>query len=225
MLNRAWFGASVISALAGLVIGSLLLPGSVTRPTGALIMVVGLMPAAIQLAGTPDRRRMAGGLHVAAGALFGVAGFILASRDSFLRLRLASIDWRLLASSGHGLAPLGWMATGVALTLTGTGLLRSRRSCAVLSALLMILTSGYFAASLTVTPYLRLRHVGVSLIDSQSVASAIVLLLVALLLFIAALSRYPVTWMPLVPERPGNPPTLDGSVRTDQIIASPTGRR
>lgn len=237
MLKRAWFVASVIAAFAALVVGSLmLLDSSVTRPTGALVIVVGLMPVALLLAGTPDRRRMVGGSHIAAGALFAIAGLVLASQNNFLWLRLATIDWRILATSGHSLAPVGWVATGVALMLTGLGLLRSQRSCAVLSALLMIFTCGYFAGSLAVAPYLLLRHrcqpegacqnrVGVSLIDQQAVIVAIVLLLVALLLIIAALSRYPVRWMPLIPHRSGNPPRLAGdSARPDEIVENQVRR-
>lgn len=225
--ERAWFLASVIVALAALVVGSLEPIGSsVTRPAGELVIAIGLMPVAVLLAGRPDRRRAVGVLHVVAGALFGIAGFVLASQDDFLQLRLALIDWRILVASGPGLAPVGWMAIGVAMILTGTGLLLFRRSFAVLSALLVIVTSGYFSGSLALAPYLRLRHLGRSLIDSQAIAAAIVLLLVALLLVIATLSRYPVRWVPLISERPGNPPTLDGdSAHPDEVAASHLRRR
>lgn len=225
MVKRAWFVASVIVALAALGAGSLgLIGSSVTSPAGALVIAVGLMPAALLLAGRPSRRRMIGVFHVAAGTTLGIAGFVLASQDNFLRLTMASIDFRALATSGPDLAPVGLMAIGVALMLTGTGLLLSRRSFAVLSALLVILTSGFFAGSLALAPYLRLRHLGHALFDSQAVATAAVLLMVALLLVFAALSRYPVTWMPLNP-RPGNPPRLAGdSPRPHEIIANQARR-
>jgi hypothetical protein len=226
MVKRAWFVASVIVALAALVAGSLgPIGSSVTSPAGALGIAVGLMPAALQLAGSPSRRRMIGVFHIAAGTTLAIAGFVLASQDNFLRLTMASIDFRALATSGSNLAPLGLMAIGVALMLTGTGLLLSRRSFAVLSALLVILTSGFFAVSLALAPYLRLRHLGHALFDQQAVAAAAVLLMVALLLVFAALSRYPVTWMPLIPARPGNPPRLAGdSPRPHEIIEN-QGRR
>jgi internalin A len=227
MMKRAWFAASVIAALAALVVGTLLHPGSaVTGQVGALLIVIGLMPVALLAAGTPDRRRRVAALHVAAGALFTVAGLALTSQDGFLGLRLASIDWRILAGSGPSLIPVGWMAIGVALTVTGTGLLRSRRSWAVLSALLMVLTCGYFAASLAVVPYLYLRRHGVSLVDPQAIAAAIVLLLAAVLLVIAALSRLAVTWVPTTSDGSGRPHASDAaSAHPDEILTSPVTRR
>jgi hypothetical protein len=106
MVKRAWFVASVIVALAALGAGSLGLIGSpVTSPAGALVIAVGLMPAALLLAGRPSRRRMIGVFHVAAGTTLGIAGFVLASQDNFLRLTMASIDFRALATSGPGSRP------------------------------------------------------------------------------------------------------------------------
>jgi hypothetical protein len=104
------------------------------------------------------------------------------------------------------------MAIGVALTLTGAGLLRSRRSLAVLSAFLVILTAGYFAVSLAVVPHLSLRRHGTVRLHWQVVAVAIVLVLVALLQLIAALSRVPVTWKRTISDRSVSPLTLDDDV-------------
>lgn len=202
MPKRVWFLASVTAALAGLVVGAQMLSGQVTRPMGALMIVFGLMPAAMFLAAIRDRRRTVGALHVAAGALFGISGFVLASRDNFLGVRLASIGWRVLAHSGYSLASVGWMAIGLALILTGAGVLTSRRTPAVLSALLVICTAGYFAVSLSVVPYLYGRRYGWSRLDPQSVVTGIVLVLVALLV-IAALSRLSATGLTAVREVAG----------------------
>jgi len=225
MVKRVWFVVSVIAAL-GAVVGALMMSGSVARPMVALVIVIGRMPVAMLLASTPDRRRTVGVLHVVAGALFGSTGFVLASQGNFLRLRMASIGWRILATSGHGLAPVGCVAIGVALALTGTGLLRSRRSLAVLSALLVILTSGYFAVSLAVAPYLYLRRRGAAPLDWQAVLVAIVLVLVALLQLIAALSRVPVTWTPTIPHRSVSPLALDDDApHPHEITRYRAGRR
>ena len=208
MLRGVWFVASVIAALAALVAAALRMSGLVTRPMGALVVVIGLMPVGMLLASRPGCRRTVGVLHIVAGTLLGITGLVLASQDTFLRLQMAMVDWRFLATSGYALAPVGWAAFGVALVLTGIALLRYRRSLAVLSALLVIVTSGYFAVSLAVVPHLYLRRSGVSALDLPVVAAGVVLLLVALLQLIAALSRVPVTWTPTVPDRSASPHTL-----------------
>jgi hypothetical protein len=105
MMNRAWFVASVIAAAAALVGARMMMSVSNARPMGALMIVMGLMPVAILLARTPDRRPTVGLLHVVTGAIFDIAGALLVSQDNFFRLRLASIGWRVLATSGHALAP------------------------------------------------------------------------------------------------------------------------
>jgi internalin A len=225
--KRAWFVASVIVAVAALVDGSIGLAGSsVTRPAGVLVIAIGLMPVAFLLAGSVDRRRMVGALHVGAGVLLGLAGFVLASQDGFLRLKLALIGWRLLVISGPSLAPVGLMTVGVALILMGTGLLLLWRSLAVLSSLLVILTSGFFSGSLTLVPYLRFRHLGHNVVDPQAIAAAVVMLLAALLLVTAALSRYPVRWVPPVTERPGNVTGwADDSAHPNELPSSHLRRR
>jgi internalin A len=112
------------------------------------------------------------------------------------------------------------MILGCALILTGTGLLLLWRSLAVLSSLLVILTAGFFSGTLTLSPYLRLRHYGQSLVDPQAVVAAIVMVLAALLLFTAALGRYPVRWVPPMTERPDNAPGLeDNSAHPQELPA------
>jgi uncharacterized membrane protein YhhN len=215
MLRRAWFVASVVVALAAVVVAlaavvdALEMSNPVALPVGAIVIVIGFMPLALLLASAPERRRAAGVLHIGAGALFGITGIVMASQDNFLQLRLASIDWRILARSGLGLAPVGWVAIGVALALTGTALLRSRRGLALLSSLLVILTAGYLAVSLVVVPYLYLRRHGTVRLDWPLVVVAIVLLLVALLQLIAALSRVPVEWKRTIPDQPVSPLALN----------------
>jgi len=226
MLKGVWFVASVIAALAALGAGALGMSGPVTRPMGALVVVIGLMPVAMLLASRPGRRRTVGVLHIVAGALLGITGFVLASQDNFLRLKMATVDWRFLATSGHALAPVGWVAVGVALVLTGIALLRYRRGPVVLSALLVVLTSGYFAVSLAVVPYLYLRRRGVSALDLPVVAAAVVLLLVALLQLIAALSRVPVMWTPIVLGRSASPHTsYDDAPHPHEIVENQAMRR
>ena len=226
MLRGVWFVASVIAALAALVAAALRMSGLVTRPMGALVVVIGLMPVAMLLASRPGRRRTVGVLHIVAGALLGITGFVLASQDTFLRLQMATVNWRFLATSGYALAPVGWVAVGVALVLTGIALLRYRRSLAVLSALLVIVTSGYFAVSLAVVPHLYLRRRGVSALDLPVVAAGVVLLLVALLQLIAALSRVPVTWTPTVPDRSASPHTsYDDAPHPHEMIENHARRR
>jgi len=227
MVKRAWFSASVMVAVAALVDGSIGFARSpVTRSAGVLVIVIGLMPVAFLLAGALDRRRKVGALHVAAGVLLGVAGFVLASQDGFLRLKLALINWRLVLSAGPSVAPVGLMAVGGALILTGAGLLLLWRSLAVLSSLLVLLTAGYFSGTLALSPYLRLRHYGQNLVDPQAIAAAIVMMLAALLLVVAALGRYPVRWVPLIAERPGDLPGLeDHSAHPDELPASHPRRR
>lgn len=226
MLKGVWFVASVIAALAALGVGALGMSGPVTRPMGALVVVIGLMPVAMLLASRPGRRRTVGVLHIVAGALLGITGFVLASQDNFLRLKMATVDWRFLATSGHALAPVGWVAVGVALVLTGVALLRYRRGPAVLSALLVVLTSGYFAVSLAVVPYLYLRRRGVSALDLPVVAAGVVLLLVALLQLIAALSRVPVPWAPTVPDRSASAHTsYDDAPHPHEIVENQAMRR
>lgn len=209
ILKRVWFVASVIAALAAVGV-AVMMSGLAARLMGALVIVIGLMPLAMLLACIPGRRRAAGVLHVAAGALFALTGIVLASQDTFLPVLMTSMDWRVLARSGGGLASVGWVAVGVALALTGTALLRSRRGPAVLSALLVTLTSGYFAVTLVVVPYLSLRHYGVTRLNWQTVLVAILLVLSALLQLMAALSRVPVAWTPTIPDPSLSPPTLYG---------------
>jgi internalin A len=226
-LKRTWFVASLVVAAIALVDGTLALTGSpVTRAAGVLVIAIGLMPVAFLLAGSVDRRRMVGASHVGTGVLLGIAGFVLASQGGFLQLRLALIDWRLLVTSGSSLAPVGFMAMGVALILTGTGLLLLWRSLAVLSSLLVILTAGFFSGSLTLARYLRFRDLGVNVVGPQAMVAAVVMLLAALLLVIAALSRYPVRWVPLSLERPGSLPGLDDDpAHHGDLPASRPGRR
>ena len=85
--------ASVIAALAALVAAALKMSGLATRPMGVLVAVIGLMPAAMLMASRPGRRRTVGVLHIVAGTLLGITGFVLASQDTFLRLQMATVDW------------------------------------------------------------------------------------------------------------------------------------
>ena len=209
MLKRAWSLASVIAALAAVVV-AVMMSGLAARLMGALAIVIGLMPLAMLLASIPGRRRVAGVAHVVAGALFALTGLVLASQDTFLPLLMNSMAWRVLARSGGGLASVGWVTIGAALALTGTALLRSRRGPAVLSSLLVTLTSGYFAVTLVLVPYLSLRRYGATRLDWQAVLVAILLVLAALLQVIAVLSRIPVTWTPTIPDPSLSTPTPYG---------------
>ena len=209
MLKRAWSLASVIAALAAVVV-AVMMSGLAARLMGALVIVIGLMPLAMLLASIPGRRRVAGVAHVVAGALFALTGLVLASQDTFLPLLMNSMAWRVLARSGGGLASVGWVTIGAALALTGTALLRSRRGPAVLSSLLVTLTSGYFAVTLVLVPYLSLRRYGATRLDWQAVLVAILLVLAALLQVIAVLSRIPVTWTPTIPDPSLSTPTPYG---------------
>ncbi|HYO17312.1 MAG TPA: hypothetical protein VES02_01410 [Dermatophilaceae bacterium] len=196
MRERVWIVLAVTVALGALVVGTRMLSGEATRPLGALMIVFGLMPAVMLLAAR-SRSRGVGALYLAAGGLLGIAGLALVSRDALLRLTLATLDWRMFALSGSSAAPLGWTAIGLALILTGAGVLTTRRTPAVLSALLVICTAGYFAVSLTVVRYLVGRHYRGFRLDPQAVAAAIVLVLVVLLA-IAALRRLSATGLTAV---------------------------
>ena len=190
MRQRVLFVLSAVGVLAALAVGGPLLSRSPTEPMGVLLIAVGAVPGAILLAAAPRFRRLAGALLAAAGTVLAVVGLGLASQHQFLELRLALIDWRILVHSAYGLASFGLMAAGLALALAGVGTYRRNRGVSVLTALVGIVTAGYFVASLVASAIHATHYRGGTWLDRRDLAVAIVLVFSAcLLLAIAALSR------------------------------------
>lgn len=232
-LTRAWYVTSLVSALAGLSVGAWLLQSEVARPLAVLVTVAGLMPIGLWRAVAPARRRTVGAVHLGCGLVLGLAGVVVLSDHGFLRLRMASLDWRILVGSARSLVPAGWVVAGVALILTGLGLVLFRRGLAVLAAVLMVLTAGYLLGGLVVEPYVFLQRHAVPLgfgsfariggIDLSDLAASTVLLLAALLLAVGALSPAVLRWARPGAAAPDGPPgaPADGPVRTTRRWLKP----
>lgn len=178
--SRATLVAAAVAGLASLGAAFVAAPmplGTGSAPLGVLTLAIGAMSAVLMLSAAPERRRPAGLVLMAAGALLAVAGLVLLSRTSYPSLPIAMLGWSLFLSTAASLVPAGWIAAGVAAALAGAGLLGRRRGVVIAAVLLAIGTAGCFAGSALALSVVR--SASVLQFDRRGATIAVVLTLTA----------------------------------------------
>ncbi|TDE92578.1 leucine-rich repeat domain-containing protein [Occultella glacieicola] len=173
-----WVAAGLVAAVAVVLCLVRLASGTpLPLPLVLLIALAGASPVLVAAAAGTTRRPRAPGAAVsalvAAGVLLAGGGLLVASTDGFLALRLATIDWRILARAATATAPLGLVGVGAAWVVAAVGLARRRRAWIRAAAGVLALTSLWFAASLTAASVWRVRAGTPLLVDGGGIAVAV----------------------------------------------------